>query len=411
MEIIEILNSWWKENQISSELALPYKRKPFQKILELFKYRQITVLSGLRRVGKTTLIYQTIEHLIKEKTNPKNILFFSFDEKKEEITNLLEEYSSFTNTDWKKEKCYIFLDEIQKLEDWSNKIKIIYDNFPNLKFTISGSNNLQLERKAIKNLAGRHFNLHVNPLTFKEYLEMKRSPIKLNELKIWESEIKKEFNNYLYKPYPELVNHENLNIIKTYIKTSIIDRIVKDDSTFFKGVNEELLQTLLNIFYEEPGSYLNYDTLSNDLKTSKKTLIPHIAYLESAYLIRKVKNYSPNTRKTSKKLQRIYPYHFSLMFGWTGKLNLETIAHTFFNSNYYWREKQKEVNILDLENKQAIEVKESTKITSADTKNLEFFSKKFNFKPVVVYNGREEETKTGDLIIKKTPAWKLYVLA
>ena len=403
MEVIEILNSWWKESKVSVELAPEYKRKPFTNLLELFKYRQITIISGLRRVGKSTLIYQIIENLIKNNINPKNILFFSFDEKKKDVIELLEEYSNLTSVDWRKEKCYVFLDEIQKLEGWSNKIKIIYDAFPNIKITISGSSNLQLERNAIKNLAGRHFTININPLTFEEYLEMTEKTKMLSNPNLWENELKKEFDKYVQKPYPEIVSHENLSIIKGYIKTNIIDRIVKDDSTFFKGLNEELLQTLINIFYEEPGSYLNYDTLSNDLRTSKKTLIPHVTYLESAFLIRKVKNYSPNTRKTSKKLQRIYPYHFSLMFGWNGRFDMETTAHTLLNTFYYWREKQMEVDILDIKKKEAIEVKQSTKTTSSDLKNLEFFSKKYQFKPVVIYNGKESENDT----VKKTSLWKI----
>mgnify|MGYP001128908337 CR=1 FL=1 len=65
-EIIELLNPWWKDNEISKELAKPYKRKIFDKISNLLNYRQIIILSGLRRVGKTTLLYQVIEHLLKK---------------------------------------------------------------------------------------------------------------------------------------------------------------------------------------------------------------------------------------------------------------------------------------------------------------------------------------------------------
>lgn len=67
MEILEILNSWWKEGNISKELALVYKRKVFAKIKRLLKTRQIIVISGLRRVGKSTLMYQLIEELMNSK--------------------------------------------------------------------------------------------------------------------------------------------------------------------------------------------------------------------------------------------------------------------------------------------------------------------------------------------------------
>ena len=80
---------------------------------------------------------------------------------------------------------YYFFDEVQKLETWSNKLKILYDNFPNLKIVISGSSSFHLEKGAKSNLTGRHFVINVEPLNFSEYLELKKSKIDLNNFKLW----------------------------------------------------------------------------------------------------------------------------------------------------------------------------------------------------------------------------------
>jgi len=411
MEILDILNPWWKGKEISKELALPYKRKIFLKIKELLKLRQIIIISGLRRVGKSTLLYQLIDELIISKTNPENILYFSFDEKVESPLDVLKEYSELTKIDWKKEKCFIFFDEIQKLTEWSNKVKIIYDSFPNLKIFISGSSSFQLEKEAKSNLAGRHFIINAEPLSFFEYLELRKSKADLSKLELWEEEIKNEFKNYLLKPFPEIVNFEELSLIKSYIKDSVIEKVLKIDLLKrFKNVNEDLLTALIEIFYNNPGTYINYDEIAKEMKVSKKTLIEHTYYLEFAYVLRRIKNYRPRIRTTSRKLQRAYPFHWALMFGWTGKFDYETIVASFLDAKYYWRKDGKEVDFLVVDKLiLPVEVKESSKVTKTDISSLIFFMTKFNLKKgIVVYNGEEENININDIVIHKIPLWKVF---
>jgi predicted AAA+ superfamily ATPase len=73
---------------------------------------------------------------------------------------------------WKKEKIYVFFDEIHKLDGWGSKIKLLYDIFPNIKFFVSGSSSIELEREAYSNIVGRHFLLKIDPLSLKEFFEL-----------------------------------------------------------------------------------------------------------------------------------------------------------------------------------------------------------------------------------------------
>lgn len=411
MELLELFNPWWKKGKISSDLALPYRRLQFAELKKLLAVRPITVISGLRRVGKSVLMYQLVEELLASKTLPERILYFSFDQKAEELLDIFQQHKELAGIDWETEKAYIFLDEIQKLKDWSNKLKLLYDRFPKTKFIISGSSSFNLEKDAMKNLAGRHFEVNVKPLSFTEYLQMAGSRIELGKQKLWEDELKKEFNEYLLRPYPELIKYRELSLIKSYIKDNVVDKILKGDLSRFKDINEELATTLINIFYDNPGAYINYDKLSTDLKISKKTLLRHVFYLEFAYLIRKVKNYRPSTRSTSRKMQRIYPYHFSLQFGWNGKLNLECEVTSLFDSKYYWNDKMREVDVIIAQDGLLpIEIKETTKIAQEDLGSLEYFMKKFSSKKgVLVYNGVQEVIKDNGLEIRLIPAWKAFL--
>lgn len=125
--------------------------------------------------------------------------------------------------------------------------------------------------------------------------------------------------------------------------------------------------------------------------------------MEFAYVIRKIKNFRVSTRATSRKLQRAYPYHWALGFGWTGKLDFETVVASLLKAKYYWRKNGKEIDFLLVNNKiLPIEVKEGTKIDKNELKSLVYFMKKFNLsKGIIVYDGEEEKVKIGNIVLKK----------
>ena len=157
-ESLKLLNNWWFTGKVKKELAKDFKRYAYAEVNRLLRqYKEVIMLTGLRRVGKSTIIYQLIEELIKE-VNPLNVIYFSFDYTNVEIVNLLNSYQKLTEIKWKNDRIYLFLDEIQKLDNWASQIKLLYDAFPNIKFIVSGSASLQLERMAMNNLAGRHFS-------------------------------------------------------------------------------------------------------------------------------------------------------------------------------------------------------------------------------------------------------------
>ncbi len=120
---LEEFNHWWIKGNVDPELALPFKRDNYSVIEEHLKKRFIIALVGLRRVGKSTTIYQLIQKLIDIKVNTANILFFSFDETSARLSDIIETYKEIQNKDFREEKVYIFLDEIQKCTNWENELK------------------------------------------------------------------------------------------------------------------------------------------------------------------------------------------------------------------------------------------------------------------------------------------------
>ncbi len=413
-EIIELLNPWWKDDEVSEKLAKPYKRKVFNEITRLINYRQIVILSGLRRVGKTTSFYQIIQKLLK-KTNAKNIFYFNFDKEVNDINEILDSYQELSDVNWKKEKIFVFLDEITKLNQWASKIKLIYDAFPNIKFMISSSSSTILEEEAIKNLGGRYFLVNMGPLSFTEYLELRGKNKFLKNINLYEKEIRKEFKSYPLKSFPEIIEWDDKLLIKDYLRTTIIDKVIKGDlSERFKNVNKDLLFNLLKIFYNEPGMYLDYDSFSKKLGVSKKTLIDHIFYLEFSYLLRRIRNFRPTMFTLSRKMQRVYSYWGGLAYCYSDNYDkiMENIVASFIDAKYYWRKNDKEIDFLIIENKKIIpvEVKNKKELSKRDLRNMKYFLEKYNIKEgKIIYNGKEDEVKIGKLKIKLIPLWKFLL--
>ncbi|MBI1972664.1 ATP-binding protein [Candidatus Woesearchaeota archaeon] len=413
-DVMRLTNPWWEDQQMSDKLALPYKRKVFDKVHNLRKYRQMIILTGLRRVGKTTILYQVIQTLLKE-IESKKILYFNFDKEVADILSIFEEYSSLAGIDYRKEKIIVCFDEITKLNKWANQLKLVYDANPNIKIYLSSSSSVLLEEDAIKNLGGRYFLISINPLSFREFLELSGKKNLLEHHKLHEQALKRECAGYMLRNFPETITWENELVIKDYLKTTIIDKIIKSDlAERFKNLNKDLLYTLIELFYKDPGMYLDYDNLSKSLRISKNTLYKHIFYLEFCYLITIVKNYRPSTLATTRKLQRAYPYWWTMAYcyGENKDKMMEAIVINSIGGKHYWRDLNKEIDVLQITGKKImpIEVKQKEKLDDRDIMTLKFFMQKYKVKEgKLVYLGKEDTKHFEGKKIEIVPLWKFLL--
>lgn len=413
-EVLLLLNEWWESSSIAREKAKEYRRRCFNDVRKIyFDYRQILVLTGLRRVGKTTIMYQVIEELINRGIDPKSILYFSFDELVEDPIKILKTYAGITKVDWKREKVYLFLDEVHKLKNWSSKIKLLYDSLPNLKFCVSGSASITVENEAARNLAGRFFSFEIQPLTLQEFAEIYFGR-RIDDFELYQDKLSTIFNDYIRKPFPEIVKWNDLRRVNEYVRTLVIEKVAKSDiPDVFRNVNVPLLSTLVEMFMRDVGMTLNITSIAKELGIHKLTLATHLKLLEYSKLIRVVKNYRPSIRAESRKLVKIYPYNVALSFCFYPKLSsgkiLEGLVASALNINKYWRKDSKEVNFLKVnEEIIPIEVKESSKINLRELKSLIWFMNNYKvYNGVVIYEGREEIINIENKKITLYPLMKL----
>ncbi len=402
-------NDWWTANSVNEIFLKEYKRPLFDKILDYIEERQILLVTGLRRVGKTTLFYQLIQKLLDDDVEPSRIIYFSFDQESGNIEEILETYKQkvlkkgFRELD----KLYVFFDEIQKSENWQNKIKIYYDLYPNIKFFISGSASVNLERKSKESLAGRIYDFKLKPLSFREFLNFKGLKIQWDNLELYEEKIKPLFFDYLRKGgFPEIIDEEKDEKIRKYIRNSVIEKIIYKDLPVEFGIRDiELLKNLMRMIAENPGMILNYNKLSRDLKRSKKTIIDYISYLEYAMVVKIVYNYRKGFRVSSRKLKKLYLTNTGISFAFVDNFYeknflekiVENIVISTVNGTNYYRNSYE----IDLIMKDKTLLPIEVKYGEAETKGMKKFLEEFDIKKGIIVTkeiGKEEKYNSGKII-------------
>ena len=281
---LEEFNHWWIRKEVDPELALPFKRDNYEEIERSFRKKIILALVGLRRVGKTTTIYQLIKKLISEKTDATTILFFSFDEIKATLPAVLETYKEIHNKDFREERVYVFLDEIQKCANWENELKKYYDLYPKIKFVISGSESLFIKKKTKETLAGRIFEFNLLPFSFREYLRF--NEVREEEFK-YEAKIRPFFLTFVEKGgFPETFSFDSDKDFREYVGSLVVDKIAyKDIPSMFKLKDPQFLKILIELIATNPGMYVDYQSLSRQFDKDRRVIKDYIFYLEESFLI------------------------------------------------------------------------------------------------------------------------------
>ena len=193
-QIIKVLrqyNPWWRAPSSIKEESKPQKRLAYYEALRIIKHptlRRFAVLSGARRVGKTTIMYQMIEHLIEEGINPQNILYVSFDNPIVKLVNVDTVLSIYETLYPIEGTRYLFLDEIQYTDHWELWMKVIYDHRKEIRLTATGSASPLLEKGAADSGTGRWSVLKIPTMSFYEYCRLLQleEPILPDKLRLTE---------------------------------------------------------------------------------------------------------------------------------------------------------------------------------------------------------------------------------
>jgi len=403
-----------------------FKRELYSEIYRWLEKKQAIAIVGLRRTGKTTLMRQIIETL------SSNAAFFSFDEEETQKKEVLLFVIDYFINNFK--SGYIFLDEIHYVDDWEGVLKRYYD-LKNIKFIISGSESLELS-KSRATLTGRMVTFKLEPLNFREYLNLKGKKLDAGNIAfddmaaieglytklITEKEyFEHEFLEYLYKgAFPELVNEDDESVIRKYIKELVVKKIIyRDIPVIFEIRRRDLLFELFKYSCSNSSNLFEIKNLCNIFNANYETISNYLFYLRSAFLVNIVEVYSKSPAKRARRNKKIYAVHPSIAFsllGYKKDMLVEQVlgqyVESIFADEFFWRDKQKnEVDVvLQNESLVPVEIKYQNHIVPGDLKGLKKFMKTFGSKKgIVVTKNLFESRVFEDKEIMFIPVW-LYLL-
>jgi len=303
-------NPWWENKELIEELK-GTNRPLYSKLVNSIEIKEVTIITGVRRSGKSTLMYHMIHDLLKKGIDPKQILFVNFEDKKLANDSLDEIYQSYRENMNLDKKAYIFLDEIHIREGWESWIRKKYDLKTHDKFVISGSCSYLLKKEYSTLLTGRNLTFEVFPLNFEEYLLFKNIKVDKNNLKkgIILEKTKllalKSLNEYLNTGgFPEVFyKQENykMKILKQYF-----DDILYRDIIDRYNLNPRKAKDLALFLITNITSLISLRNLRNSLNISYDLIKDYISFYKEAFLFFTIDHFSYSIKEQKTRASKIY---------------------------------------------------------------------------------------------------------
>ncbi len=268
-----------------------------QKIRPFYDSDLIKIITGIRRCGKSVIMEQIVNE-IKEKTD--NIIYLNFEDKKisANITNA-EKLISYVEENRKTGKCYLFFDEIQTLDGWQDATKTLrlYD----YSIFITGSNSKLLSGEFTKELSGRYVAFRIRPFVYKEieqYCKELNKEASVSDYLVWGG-------------FPKRFEFDSQDAQLRYLNDLDDTIVINDLIRRYKIRKESLFKSLVNFILRSNSRIFSANSIRDYIKKehtscSVNTIMKYLGYLEEAYIIESVKQYSTKTKRELSYYSKIY---------------------------------------------------------------------------------------------------------
>lgn len=363
-EVLYQFNPWWEGGYEVDAVERPRYLKRLENELE---QKHVTFITGLRRVGKTTLARQLIHKLLNT-VKPERILYISADHPVFEDHNLIEilrEYRRMHGLS-RQDKQYLFLDEVHMKKNFERDLKTLYDT-EKVKTYATGSSSLVVKHKK-PYLTGRSREIRVEPLDFQEYLDFNQVTVRKSEQYL----LHKHLENYMRTGgMPEHVLRKDSQYL-----LDLVEGIIYKDIVGVYGIkNPDIVKKLFLLLAERVGKKLTYNKLANILEITTDTVKQYITHMEETYLINTVPRDSKSLNERIYSPKKIYLADTGIRCVFTGYRDIGALAENLVYNKiknlgevrYHVADKKEVDFIVD---GTAVEVKYKKKISEDDIQPL-----------------------------------------
>ena len=390
----------------------------------------ITVI-GVRRSGKTHLLYETIKTLRNKGIEKTKILYINFEDERLELTQynldtILQAYMELY-PEHKLEECYFFFDEIQNITAWEKFLRRIFDTVTQNIF-ITGSNSKLLSTEIATSLRGRTISYTLYPLSFDEYLRVIKVKPQFYGIK-QKIELIKHCNNFLhYGGFPELIElNDDLKIkkLQDYFNTIIYKDLVER----FSISNPSILKLFLKKIFQQVTKPFSINKLYKDIKSmgykvSNNLLYEYSEYIQATFAAIYISKFNFSEIKQIKSEKKAYSIDNGMLsainFSFSqdnGKLLENMIATEILKQNkeLFYYKKDYETDFIIKTNNNYIPVQVCYSLQNQETKKREVRGllsacKDLNTDVgIIISFDEEKEEKIKDIQIKTIPCYKFIL--
>ncbi len=339
-------NPWWAEKKVPDELT-GIRRDITETIIKTLKTRYIKDVIGVRRSGKTTVLYQVADHLIKSGIHPKNIMLLNFDDPAINATPLDTILTDIYKLN--PDISHLFLDEIQQKKGWEQWVRMLYDTKRFDCIFLSGSSASLLSYDIGRVLTGRHITFKVMPLSFAEYLRMRGfENIKPDYLIYNREKLLHYLTAYLEEGgFPESTGLDEFNHKK--ILTALYNDIIARDVASRFGASSDITGRICQFMLTNTTGEYSFNSIAKNSSVTVETAEKYIGYLKESLLIMDLPLFSYKLKSQFKQNKKTYAidtglrnevsFRFSLDIGKLAENAVFLELNRRYDEIYYWKDK------------------------------------------------------------------------
>lgn len=298
-EILSSYNRYWTTGDIDAGI----KRDILPSCLGQLDSKEVVVLKGVRRCGKSTLMAQVIRELLACKVQPTSILRVNLEEplfSSEYSVELLELiYRTYRERVQPEGKCWLFIDEVQNVPGWESWVRGRSET-EDIKIFVTGSSSQMLSREIGTKLTGRHVSFEVYPLSFQEFLRFGKLEVGTElDYTTRKAVVRKSFSDYLkYGGFPEVVLRESTDDKELLLKNYFEDLLYRDIVTRYEIRDVSNLRNLAVYLLTNVAKLTSITKLKNNFTISQDKTENYVSAIMESYLLFQLQMFSYSLKST-----------------------------------------------------------------------------------------------------------------
>ena len=268
-----------------------------RQIRPFYESNLIKIITGVRRCGKSVIMDQIANEL---RQDGKKTLKLNFEDRAVSASiNTVDALIDYVTQHLGKEKLYVFLDEVQTIEHWNVACRTL--RLKNVSLFITGSNSKLLSKEFTKELSGRYVAFRIRPFVFAEIQE-------------YAKELKQNYSiaDYLvFGGFPQAIEFPTKEARLRYLNDLDDTIVINDILNRYKIRKDHLFRRLVNYMMISNARIFSANSVQKVLKgqgidCSLNTIVKYLSYLEEAYVISPIRQYSPKAKRELKYYQKLY---------------------------------------------------------------------------------------------------------